>query len=179
MFGAGKKGKSDSEALSSIHLQVRGSCPSRFWSRSRVLYVDQVLEHLTITTMPLTKHRYVEWIFDRQLFEASRAGPIIEMLARAKGGPQLPPIYVNILEGGPYGSVVSKLLGRPELRTATLAQSLGKPNLFPCSHCEKLLSDSDRKEQRGMNPFLGCVSHTPYHRACGNCLMVGCWTTCE
>ena len=126
-----------------------------------------------------TQYRYVEWVFDRALFECSTSGAILGILAQVGPGRELPPVYAETTRGGPYGGSVRKLLTRPEHRIAVLAQAVGRSNPFPCSHCENALRASDREDQRGMAPFLGCVSYVPYHRACGNCLMVGRNTACE
>jgi hypothetical protein len=129
--------------------------------------------------MPSTKHRYVQWVFDRALFATNAHAGVVMILNKVKTDRQLPPIFVEALRGGPFSGTILKMLSRKEIPVAVLAQAVGQTNPFPCAHCEQMLRNSDTEERRGMLPFFGCVSYTPYHRACGNCLMVGRNTQCD
>jgi hypothetical protein len=91
------------------------------------------------------------------------------------------PVYVEKLNGGPFGSYAGALASDKRRIPSLFIQMYGLRNAVPCESCERSYRRSvnpgvtpgsaDQKPVRVMTPFFECISLPGFsHGVCGNCV---------
>ncbi len=122
------------------------------------LLTVQLLECLQIEVLGGNANdEYVRWHVSQEDFEKARTNKEVRSaLAAVKTGKKMinpNPVYVEAIEGGPWGKHLLCMLNDGRRLAALFTQLFGTRNGVPCRCFEEFLVESDSTVYSGMHPF--------------------------